>query len=359
MKSLSLTLLFTCFLFWATAQKKIELNFSAYIDYYASSFDNESTDINQPLTTVGARPARFRKNISLLGINLKHKYFRAQFTSHSGRIVDATWDSETPGIQEAYAGLHLFPDLYVDAGYFTTHIGMESFMPKENLLSSTSIITYNEPFYQRGARVVYEGLKNYEFQLWLLDGYNLFRDNNNSKSIGLLASYEKGDLVFSYSNILGQEPVSAMDDAFRTYHNLYTNYTFLRDIFELRLSTDFATQTSVGNIEAKTMFACIAAIRVNITPRLSTTFRYEYQNDKQDMIGGSYPVPGTTVGLVSGINMDGYTFGVAYELKGLYLRYEVRNLADRQNSIAVFGNSSKRSEQLFTIGFAFDTKLKT
>ena len=353
MRHLILLVITSCFCYSASAQKNWEINFSAYWDFYSSSFDNESIDNYQPLTTVGSIPGRFKRNISLLGINIKHKYFRAQYTRHNGSIIGATWDSQLPNTQEAYVGLHIFPDFYADAGYFTTHIGMESFMPKENLLSSTSIITYNEPFYQRGARAVYEGFKNLELQFWVLDGYNLFRDNNDKKSIGLLASYEKNNLTVSYSNIIGQEPVLG-GDALRIYHNMYTNYTFFKEIFEAQFSVDFATQQGTSLTENKIMLAYIAALRINITKRLSITGRYEKQDDKDGMIGGEYE----TGNNFSGINMSGYTGGISYEFPDrAYIRYEVRTLQNQDVNLQVFGTESNRIEQLFTVGLMFDFQI--
>lgn len=329
-----------------------ELTFSGYTDFYYSSFNNTTIDDFQPLTTVGSIPG-FKNNISTFGINLETQNFRGQFTTHSGRIVGATWDSELPGIQEAYLGVHLFKDFYIDAGYFITHIGMESFMPKENLLSSTSIITYNEPFYQRGIRAEYGGIKNVDIQLWLLDGYNLFRDNNESKSIGLLISYEKDNFSASYSNIIGQELNVFDENSLRTYHNAYITYEFYKNIFELNTSLDFATQAPTSNISSQFMLSYITTLRVNITKRLSGTIRYESQND-QDGILNSQVTPSKVVGL----NMYGVTYGIGYEKENrYYFRYEMRNLQPRENSINPFNLTGGRTEHLLTAGIMFEAKI--
>ncbi len=342
---------------WAQAQNKkmnFDLTFNGYTDFYYSQFNNNLTDI-QPLTTVGAVPGIFRNNISALGVSFKNKYIRSQFTAHSGNIVNATWDSQLSVIQEANIGLHLFEDFYIDVGYFTTHIGMESFMPKNNLLSSTSIITFNEPFYQRGIRAQYEGIKNFDFQLWLLDGYNLFRDNNDSKSIGMLISYEKNNFKVSYSNILGVEPTILNNDAFRTYHNAYINYEFLNNIFEINSSIDIGTQAGLEDSASKLMIAFINTFRVNITDRISATIRHESQNDSAGVLTGV----GFTESSLEGINMSGLTYGIGYELgDSFYFRYETRTLRQRENSVQIFDNTDSRTEHLVTIGLMFEAKIK-
>jgi hypothetical protein len=269
--------------------------------------------------------------------------------------VNATWDSQLQHIQEAYLGVHFFKDLYLDAGYFITHIGMESFMPKENLLSSTSIITYNEPFYQRGLRLQYSGLEHFDFQLWLLDGYNLFRDNNDSKSVGMAVSYEKGKFNASYSNIIGQELIPFDDNVLRTYHNFYITYEFYKNIFEINTSIDIGTEAPSAFFERKLMFANINTLRINLTKRLSTTFRYETQNDQNGMLTGEFLLDES----IAGINIYGLTAGIGYEIQDqFYLRYEFRNLQERGNSIKVFNSEGSRNEHLVTIGWMFEHKVR-
>lgn len=351
---------FLCAMFiglWAQAQNKkasYALTFHGYTDFYYSQFTGKNSDL-QPLTTVGAVPGIFRNNISAVGLNFKNTYFRSQFTAHSGNIVNATWDSQLPVIQEANVGLHLFKDFYIDAGYFTTHIGMEGFMPKDNLLSSTSIITFNKPFYQRGIRAQYGGVKNFDIQLWLLDGYNIFRDNNESKSIGMLISYEKNKFTVSYSNIIGLEPTALGNDAFRTYHNAYINYEFFKNIFEINSSIDIGTQAGIEGASTKTMIAYINTLRVNITKRISATTRFESQNDSAGILTGQ----GFTESDLIGINMYGITFGLGYEIDdSFYLRYETRRLQERSNSLSIFDNTNSRTEHLVTIGLMFEAKIK-
>ncbi len=357
MKCYSILLVLITFSFWAQAQKNYTLTLSGYTDFYYSDFNNLSADDFQPYTTVGAVPGVFKNNITLVGLNFQSKNVRANFTTHSGKIVGATWDSQLPQIQEANVGVHLIKDLYFDIGYFTTHIGMESFMPKENLLSSTSIITYNEPFYQRGAKLHYEGLKHFDLQLWLLDGYNLFRDNNENKSIGLLASYGKGNFSATYCNIIGREPTDNGNEL-RTYHNMYITYEFYKNIFELNTGIDFATQTDAISDDLHTMFAYIATLRVNVTKRLSVTGRVESQTDKNSILSSTYTyVNDIGVEMSEGIDMIGLTGGIAYELSDkAYFRYEIRRLSDREQLKDIFGDSSSRVENLFTIGLMFEAE---
>ncbi|WP_235297980.1 outer membrane beta-barrel protein [Portibacter marinus] len=331
---------------------------SGYVDsYYAAYSNSERIGTLQPLITVGARNNTIGLNVAQLGLHFKKGVVRGNLTLHYGDIAKATWDEDFNNVQEANAGVRLAPNVWFDAGFFHTHIGTESFLPKNNRLSSTAFKTYNEPFYQAGARLTREA-DNWEFQLWVLNGYNTYVDINSGKSIGLLYNYNFSENTsLTYTNIYGRESRDNREPAqFRFYQNIYLNQT-LTDKFFMDLGFDFATQTHSVLLESEKtaiMFAGVATFRYQFEPKSSLTARYEIFNDPDGFIGGFRAVNGG----VSGYLLQGFTFGTEYRpTEESYLRAELRQTvaaSDHEIFMRNDRNSNTRTEFLVTLGIALE-----
>lgn len=351
----------TAFLSLGTVQaqeKTKTLTVSGYLDTYYSYFTHD-TDVNafQPYTTVSSRNERFGLNVAQVGAHYDSDKIRGNLTLHWGDIARATWSEEYRAVQEANLGFRIAKDLWIDAGFFTTHIGMESFLPKNNFLSSTTVATYNEPFYQAGAKISYEGFEKLYIELWAVNGYNYFQDVNDTKSFGVLLQYRFNDVTsLTFTNLLGREsPDDFPVKQFRTYHNLYLN-TQLNDKLFITLGGDMGTQSDTAGDRDKTafMYNALATIRYQIDPRWSVTARGERFRDKEGFISGL--VPGVK-GEETGLDLWGLTLGGEYRpVTSGYIRGEARFLrADKD--IALFSdnhNINERWELMVTLGYHLD-----
>ena len=94
-------------------------------------------------STVSARSSHFGLNIAQFALTYKHTWVRSRLAFHYGDMTLSSWDPILNMVQETNAGVHLSKGFWLDAGLFTTHIGTELFMPKDNLLSSLALVTYN------------------------------------------------------------------------------------------------------------------------------------------------------------------------------------------------------------------------
>ena len=331
---------------------------SGYTDVYFATFSNDlEPNALQPFTTVSPRSNRFGLNVAQLSVAYSAERLRGTLTLHYGDIAEATWADPFRMVQEANVGLNLLGDWWLDAGFFTTHIGTESFLPKNNYLSSTTVATYNEPFYQSGARLSYEGSEVFSAQLHLISGYNLFLDVNDAKSVGVLLSYAPSDqFSVTYTNLLGRE---SLDDAplrqMRFYQNLYANVT-LADKLLLTVGGDLGTQTHsvLDNPEATAlMYNALATVRYQFTPQWSITTRGEVFEDPEGFISGTFL---TNQDRPEGLQLKGFTLGAEYKPSdNTYIRVEGRNLtADRSLPLFDQGTDHIRYELMTTIGLYFD-----
>jgi len=340
-----------------TTLVKPQVTISGYTDVYYATFSNAPSAPLQPLTTVSPRPNRFGLNVAQLSLNYQAERLRGTVTLHYGDIAQATWSETFNTIQEANLGLRLGKDWWLDAGFFTTHIGTESFLPKNNLLSSTTVATFNEPFFQSGARISYEGSDRFSAQLHVVSGYNFFLDINDAKSLGLLLAYNfNEEWSITYTNLLGRESLDGVSPRqFRFYRNLYLN-GIINDKLTLVLGGDLGTQTNsrLNDADATAlMYNALATIRYQFTPAWSVTIRGEVFRDPDGFISGIFF---TESGDGTGLDLMGITLGAEYRpTENSYVRTEVRNLTT-DDSLTLFdeGTDNVRWEWMVTMGFYFD-----
>ncbi|SNS69540.1 Putative beta-barrel porin-2, OmpL-like. bbp2 [Ekhidna lutea] len=339
------------------------IELTGYIDTYYASYSNKlATGEMQPYITVAPRDNQFGLNIAEIGATYNTGEVRGTFVIQYGDIAEATWSERFKTIQEAWVGVEITEGVWLDGGFFTTHIGAESFLPKNNYLSSTDIGTYNEPFYQSGARVSYERSEKFDAQFHLVSGYNLFLDNNDAKSVGMLFSYKfNEDISLAYTNLYGRESPEDSDKQNRFYHNIYLTWD-PNDKVSTIIGGDMSTQTNSKlnePTETAVMFNAVAIARYRFTDRYSTTGRLEFFNDKDGFISG---VLVNQDGERQGLKASAFTLGLEYApTRQSYLRAETRwTWADKD--LLIFnkgGNASNtRTEFVINMGFYFDKRLK-
>lgn len=340
---------------------KIEL--TGYIDTYYASYSNKlAPDELQPYITVGPRDNQFGLNIAEIGATYNTGEVRGTFVIQYGDIAEATWSDRFKTIQEAWVGIEVTEDLWLDGGFFTTHIGAESFLPKNNYLSSTDIGTFYEPFYQSGVRLSYEKSEKFTAQFHIVSGYNLFIDNNDAKSIGMLFTYKVSEEVsFSYSNLYGRESPEGSEKQGRSYHNLFVNWDPNNKVSAV-LGGDLSTQTNSklsDPTQTAIMFNALGKVRYRFTDNYSTTGRLEFFSDEDGFIS---EILVNRNGGRQGLKATAFTLGVEYApTQQSYLRTETRwTWADKDLQIFNKGGSASnvRAEFLINMGFYFNKRLK-
>ncbi len=334
------------------------LSLNAYFDSYTAYFtDDLPLNEFQQFTTVSPRDNQIGINAMQLGARLDHEFVRGAITLHYGDIAKATWSEEFQAIQEGWAGIRVLDGLWLDAGFFVTHVGTESFLPKNNLLSSTAVATYIGPFYQAGARLSWEGSERFTAALHVINGYNQFLDRNKAKSFGISFTYSfDNDLALTYTNMHGRESEeNAVRDQYLSYHNLYGSWTYGR--WQLIAGGDYAWQTNSSlddPEEAARMFNFLTTVRYGFTDKLSATGRFEVYNDPDGFLSGTF----TEAGGNAGLEMTGYTAGVEYRPAAIsFLRAETRYIRTR-DGLDIFTDDetsgNERWEFMVTIGIYLD-----
>jgi len=335
------------------------LGISGYVDAYCAQYDHHlpSSEL-QPFSNVSPRSRAFGLNIAQVGLRFVEEKARATLVIHQGDIVRATWSQTFPALQAANVGFRMAKGLWLDAGFFPTHIGTESFLPMTDKRSSTTLATFHEPSDQAGVCLRYEGNEALTAQLWVVNGYNHFMDANRQKSVGLLLGYAlPGGLSLAYSNLLGVEASAALPagQGLRAYHNLYLVWQAPRWV-RATLGGDFGSQARGkldGTGRTATLRNALFILTGQFHPSFSMTLRWETFQDPEGIVSGIVP---TDDGSPRGLEATGWTLGAEYlPHERTYLRLEGRRLQTPEG-LAVFDPDHPRTrwEIMATLGHSFE-----
>jgi hypothetical protein len=322
---------------------------SAYVDAYYGW----NTDKNSPIRLFdGMEPVRDEMRLNIAAVSLKYETekIRGAFALQYGDYVKYNWLTANPNIQEANVGFNITKGLWVDAGYFLTHVGPESIL-KDNFVSSYSLPTYYEPLYQSGIKVTYNINDKISTCLHLLNGYNVIEDNNKNKSVGLQLNYQLNQFVkLTYNNVIGNEQPSPLPGKTRILNNFIVNYGCPCIKWDAILSGEIGTQEN-SKLSDPTATAYtyggMVSVRYRFNNKFSTTLRGDYYQDLDGVYSG-------IVANNSGIKGNGLTLGFEYKpVEAAYVRLETRYLSLDGNQKIFYDNTNARTDVTLSCGFTY------
>lgn len=339
---------------YVKSQDFSKFTISGYADtYYAWDDDKNGNPIRQFSSTVPYRE-EFRLNIAQVSLKYNDAKVHGAITLHYGDIPSLNWPSNQQFVQEAYAGFSPSKGLWIDAGYFLTHIGAEGLLPKGNFFNTLALPTYYEPFYQSGVRVSYEFSPKVYGSLHLLNGYNVFADYNKNKSFGVTLGVKPvKNLELIYNNLIGNEISSGSEGKTRMYNNLVIKFSPSSKVdFLLGADLAFQERSSLTDSTASAiMYSGLAAIKYKITKKFSASLRGELYNDKNGFLSGAFT---DNTGKQTGLIAYGVTLGFEVRpVEKAYFRVESRYLsADKEQKI-FNDDKNSRIEANTSIGIEF------
>ena len=325
-----------------------KLNLAAYADGYYSWYSNGDDVALQQHDCIGAYHNNFGLNIAQFTAAYESDRVRGVATFHFGDIPAITWANNYRSVQEANAGVRLANRLWLDVGFFKPHVGTESFLPRDNLMSIISLGTFYGPFYQSGARLSYDTKNDWHFEAHAINGYNLHIDNNEFKTFGLLVSKKWSEKVYtSYSGMAGQENVGLLDDGYLVYQNVYTNLSFKKLDVQLGLDVAFANEwkRNLGWLPDP-LVAGLATVKYHFSDDFAVALRGEIFSDEQSINSRRINPVFTTNGdsrlsyasrSNGGMTIYGGTIGVEYSPSDQgFFRIESRTLYDPNAPFAIY-----------------------
>lgn len=338
-----------------------------YVDtYYLFSTDSLSRlpDRGEQFSTFGPRVNQFGLNVARLSSAYTSDRIRGTISLFYGD-VNYSWDPEFNMLQEANVGVRIAKGLWFDMGIFSTHIGTEVLLPRDNMMSSLALGTFHEPFFMKAGVLSYDFSEKFSGKLVLAnDYYTMARQQNaNSPAYGIgLAFSPTDELTFSYTNLMDDQAQIGQDTTqWRFYNNFYVAYT--TDKLLLAAGADFAHQenakiSEAGKLESATAYNFELEGKYYFVPKAAAYGRFDHFFDKNGILSSTIV---TRIGHTQGLIASSITAGG--EIKptdNSYLRLEGRYLwCDSQQHWFknLNGNTThERFSLLFTFGVSFQSK---
>ena len=328
------------------------LTFSGYIETYYTYDFNKPIDNNRPgFIYSHNRHNEFNLNLGFLKCSYSTDKVRANLAIAAGTYMNANLAAE-PGVLknifEANAGFKIGKkNLWLDAGIFTSHIGFESAIGKDNWTGTRSILADNSPYYEAGAKLTYTT----DDGKWLLSGLALNGwqrikrvDGNSLMSFGTQITYKPtGIITLNYSTFIGTDKPDSVRQM-RYFHNIYGIFQ-VSDVFGITAGFDIGTEEkSNSNSDMNTWYTPVFIAKFNVSTKVSLTARGEYYNDENGVIISS--------GTANGFKTTGVSLNVDYApSSNMLFRIEGRMLHSKDN-IFTKSNTMTNTNSFIATAFA-------
>jgi len=298
-----------------------KVTFGGFVDgYYAwdfgrpASFDRSFAG-GTLFTTQPARHNEFNINLAFVEGKLDGPRVRGRLALQAGTSVQSNYSGEpTNGsisgpslarhLQEAFAGVKLGNNIWVDGGIFYSHMGMESWASRDNPTYSRSLVAEYSPYYQSGAKITWASSSKLTAQLDVVNGWQNISENNSGKGAGIrLDLTPSSTTTVSYYNFFSDEAGSRL----RTFNGVGTRITSGR--LTLLGEFDLGTQRkSASDGGTASWYGFTAIARAQVTPTIALSGRVEGYDDEDQVIittgnredgtpNGAFHASGGSVGL--------------------------------------------------------------
>lgn len=329
------------------------LSVTGYADAYYAAFSGEYAPGELvEFETMSSRANTFGLNTAGVALGYEGGRIRGNAEIFFGEVRETAWGGEF--IKNANVGYEVAPGWWVDAGYFSTYVGVESALPKDNVFSSVAVSTYQEPYFHSGVKTSWEGTDGLSLEFWLMNQFSGYAENNDAKTIGVVARYTLADgYDLSFTGTYGRETDGRLEDGQDGQVVLYNNINFIAtptEQLELILNGSFASVTNSGGDagdEATSGTNGMATVRYAVSDQFAIAARGSF------VTGDLYGYGVVDNEIVSNIT----DFGLSFQLTptpNTYVRLEGRTIGAETEVFGGADPSDRRFDLVVSTGVALD-----
>ena len=324
---------------------------SGYLDtYYAGYSDTSNNQGFQKFPTAAPRNNQFGINILQISAKYQSSKFRGVTTLFYGDCPQSAWSPYLNLIQEANLGFQITKHLWLDAGYFRTHLGLESIQPRENMAISFATTTYFEPYFLSGAKLTWEYSKKITFQVNAFNGFNTFQETNKNKAVGFSSVFTPNSkLNISFSTLFCDESsIYFPRKQSRSYSDLILIYKTHRLTLGAEINYGYQTNSKlIDTLSSAQMYSSLIAFKYRFSSKFASYCRGEIFSDPDEILTG--PIVNETHKFV-GLDIKGLTLGSEFKvIPNSYLRIEGRALKTKYKDEKIFYNQGQSSNLRYEI----------
>jgi hypothetical protein len=325
-----LVLLFPKFAF--SQINKDSIHFSGYTEIYFAQDQHNWNDHQRPdFLYSHTSTNHFALNTAVIDFKYSSERVKTQLSLVEGTYANKVTSAEPIGFGALYVGnisyrLSAAKNLWLQAGVFPSHIGLESAIGFSNLSLTRSLAAENSPYYESGLNIQYTSKNNKWFgSLLLLNGWQTMTltPQQRRPDIGSQIQFKPNSkITLNHSTYFGE--VAVLDSSqTRFFQNFYAQVQ-LKDKWTVQLQADYGMQETGNNGLDKSWMTGFVGISYELNEKLHLVGRVEMLRDKNNLV-------------IAGVNNDlwGYSFNINYLLdKHLMLRAEWRNITSNNYTFA-------------------------
>ncbi len=323
--------------------------------YYAYDLSKPPVGNRQGNVVSHSRHNEVNVNLAMLKAMYNKDRVRANIGIMMGTYANANMAAE-PGvlknIYEANAGfrLHRRHELWIDAGVFPSHIGVEGGTSMDCPTLTRSLMADASPYYEAGARLSYTTISGkWYIALMHLNGWQRIQrqPGNSTPAGGMQVQFiPNKKLLFNISTFAGSDKQD-VDDAMRYFIDCYTVAQLAKRL-QLTAAVDAGTEEYIvhgANVyDRQNWLGASLMLKYDLNTRSSITARGEYFSDPGNII---FAAPGGR-----DFDMLAYSLGYNLQLAGsLWWRIEGKGYAG-QNPYFRQDNGLYSNNYVFTTSLA-------
>ena len=329
----------------AAADPKPE--FFGYVGvYYGYDFNNPASLTRPSFIYSENLHNQIAVNLALLGARYTGERVRGTFAIQTGTYPDANYAAEPTifkNIYEAWGGVKLAKYLWLDAGIFLSHIGLEGPISRDDLTLTRSIMADNSPYYEAGAKLTYDRGRKWLFSLLTINGWQVIRDRNQNEAVGTQVQFRpSAKWLLNSSTFVGEghNVPDSVDRQLRYFHDFYVTYD---PSPQWKLAAAFDAgweQRPLGGSGYNAWQGGSLIARRRTTRRTAVVGRLEYYHDPSGVLASTR---------AGGLATVGYSAGFDYlPVPRVILRAEVKGFRD-QHSVYVERKTYQRTNGAATL----------
>ncbi|MBX2840761.1 MAG: porin [Flammeovirgaceae bacterium] len=313
--------------------------------YYAYDFNEPDSRERPSFLYSHTKHNNISINTAVLGVRYENEFLRGTVALLVGDYSVTNYAAEEQlfqNIYEAYLSVKLADHLWLDAGVFSSHIGIEGGVGPGNPTLTRSLVAHSSPFFESGIKLGYQPNDKWFFSALVLNGWQNISETNNAKALGTQITFQpKNNLTLNSSTYIGEGNNAADNlESFRFFHNFYliwepTSKVYLA--FALDVGSDKLETRANGEYQNWWGTSLIANYQLNSKWKLIG--RLEYFDDPGNVI--------FTEDNVMGPNLTGISAGFDFSpIQNLYFRSEGKffsgngDLFEKKNEMTTDSNFS-------------------
>lgn len=315
--------------------------------YYVFDFDQPASNSRPPFLYNYTRTNEVTANLASIKMRYADSDVRANLALMTGTYAQANLAAEPQiwrSVYEANAGVRLSKseNLWLDAGIYSSHIGFESAIGKDNWTLTRSLAAENSPYYESGARITYVTPNNaWTLCAHVLNGWQQIQRpaGNSGLSWGTQVVYQpNSDITINSSTFIGNTKTDFAKQL-RLFHNFYGIFS-LTSSLGLILGFDFGSEEQAANAGSNSVwYTPIAILRYRVDESKYVAARIEYYQDKDGVI--------IETGTPNGFQLLGGSLNLDYAIsKNSLWRIEGRSLRSKDR---IFIRSDGAGEMNFSL----------